>query len=305
MSRKIDLESMFPDPVAAARLMRAQGTRWSYCPGGHELPHRLAWGRCSPVDCVDAGAPVAGGDQFMGAHPGAGRKREMDLLPQGQEKRAMKTAASPEEAEKTRAQTEEALSLMKLVGIRGAREALHPTPEIPARPDLKQVGGKEYVKQRLADIAPAMLERKIFTALYNPGAAGDSAAEELLDRAGFPRKADANARGSGPVMFVVGMVNPYEQQKADRKQGMKASTRILDGGGHHGWDADDEAGKLPGGHGHGSADAVRVDGDGDEGVAVGGAGAGARGAQNGASGDEDLADGGDDAEAGVSSPDEG
>jgi hypothetical protein len=221
---KTDLENLFPDPERILQAQRSAAPHFMRCPGGHLLPNRTTSGRCSPMDCVERPKLQPGSkaqkDAAVNMRP---YEAEMRLQPVGTEQASTEPTLTAE-AEMALAQAKEALVLMRLVGIKQAREALHPMPKVPAAPT--GVSQKEYVKQRLEDIAPYLLERKIFTALFNPGDAGDEAAAELLERAGFPRKTDPAPDYRGPVIFVGGtFVSPYSQQKELRNE----QPRVVEG----------------------------------------------------------------------------
>lgn len=221
--KKADLSKIFPEPDVTRQRMAREYPALMKCPRGHVLPHRLMWGRCNPLECVDHGEPgttKSGHDKSLSeSQP---YRREMELLPRGLEKVARVPAGSPEEAILAEARAEEAVEVMRMIGIQAARQAIHPLPELPEAPSLKDLGPRDYVKQRLQDIAPLALERQVFDMLYNPTSRGREAAEELLDRAGYPRKPEQTPNFRGPVVFVQNVVNiPYEKQK------------VINGGSNH------------------------------------------------------------------------
>lgn len=230
MSAKIDLESLFPHPESVARSMRAAAPQFMRCPEGHDLPHRSVWGRCSPLVCLaesdTPGVRLARENTNDSRSPIVPYRAEMDSLPRGMEGEAYeRDVADPMEATRSTAQAEEALALMRTVGQKAARDALFPMPELPAAPSLSEVGPAQYIKQRLEQIAPLVLEMKIFESIYGTSAEKRmAAAEELLDRSGMaPRKNDGGGDMRGPVIILAGtqVANPYEAQKT--------LTRIDDG----------------------------------------------------------------------------
>ena len=209
---KLDVEACFPSPESALRVMRAYAPQFMRCPTGHALPHREIWGRCTPLDCCDYGQP--GTQAKPNAAPGP-YQHEQDILPQGLEGEATKRdVPDVAEAAATQAQAEEALSLMRHLGIRRAREFLHPLPELPVPPVLREVGPRAYVRQRLDDIAPYALEKRIHDLLYHPGERGVAAARELLNRAGYGEQVQASPEFRGPVRVTVnvGAKLPYDFQ---------------------------------------------------------------------------------------------
>lgn len=219
---KKDLVGMFPSAEAVRAAFQREGPSWSYCPNWHALPHRTPFGRCTPLDCCDQGEPgtVLGASQTVAGYEGqkalvnvAPYQAEMDMLPRGMERLALnRNVQDAASAARVQAQAEEAIQMMRLVGLKAVREAIHPMPDLPAPPDLKTLGPRAYVKQRLEDVSPLMIERQIFKAVYNPGAAGDDAAKELLDRAGY-RKSEGSQDFRGSVIIVnAGRETPYDAQ---------------------------------------------------------------------------------------------
>ena len=163
--------------------MQSSGSKNMKCPNGHALPHRGEGGRCSPLDCaVDANAPKAPDLQELTVY-------------------AEQTNLIREAQERTRALDE-----------------AFPIGTIPAAPDLKKMGPKEYMRQRLESIAPLALERRIRKMVIDPDGGGDTAASELLDRAGFTRNPDGAIDFGGPVLILrQRFVNPYLKQLEEKK----------------------------------------------------------------------------------------
>ena len=185
------------------------------CPRGHLLPHRLVWGRCSPQDCCDPETTARTRERQLGKDETKAYQDAVALTPRGLEGLAITQEGSPEEAARVMARQEEALAVLRAVGIMEARQAIHPMPDLPPPPDLRTVGPRAYVQQRLEDVAPLALERKIYLARFHPGLVGDQAAEELLDRSGHGRRQEGQPDLRGPVVFVnIGGALPYEAQAA-------------------------------------------------------------------------------------------
>lgn len=91
------------------------------------------------------------------------------------------------------------------------RSALHPLPEIPAPPELAELGPRAYVRKRLEDLTPYLLEARIYRLRYGEDHERAKVEEELLDRAGFTRKPDGLEAGNRQVIVVNNIVNPYAQ----------------------------------------------------------------------------------------------
>jgi len=231
---KVNFEPAFPDPEDELPLMRASAPRFYRCPTGHSLPHRTITGRCTPLDCCDQGEKKK---RKKGATLGP-YEHEQALLPKGLEGKALskkRAARDVAHAEVIRAQAEEALQMQRLAGIQMARQGLHPLPDLPEPPSLKELGAKAYVRQRLDDIAPYALEKRIFDMVYHPGERGVVAAKELLSRAGFGENQAQTPDFRGPVRVsvVVGTKLPFDEQVTINEQKEVVGERLLrrgDGG---------------------------------------------------------------------------
>lgn len=221
--KKHDYVALFPHPEAMLRTMRSAAPAFMRCPNGHDLPHRVSWGRCSPADCCDYGQPntrsTGKGAGFEGERKRLANtvpyKDEMDMLPMGLESMAVdEKGIDLSEAAYTQERAKEAVRIMSALGQNAALEAAHPLPELPPPPDLKALGPQQYVKQRLEDISPYLLEMKIAELKF---AGSQKTRSELLadlmDRAGHGRKPDNVVNVTAPVMFVQGFQSPYERQK--------------------------------------------------------------------------------------------
>lgn len=235
---------MFPDPAEGLQVFRAQAPMFMRCPQDHLLPNRTVYGRCSPVDCAKWGEPGTVNYTMRNSLDEAAGQRaeeraakqlepwraEMDLMPRGMEQDALKRqAGDPAEAERVMAQAAEALEMMRRIGTMAARAAIHPLPEVPPPPDLKKLGPKEYVKQRLQDVAPLALERKILAMRFDPGPKGDAAAEDILDRAGYGRKPEVKEHPRSPVQISlsVGQQLPYDLQGKPQVVDASSPPRVL------------------------------------------------------------------------------
>lgn len=147
------------------------GAWFDMCPRGHQLPHRMKEGRCTPWFCLT--------EQNIA-------KRVVNevidsILPSDE---------TSEEIHQMRA------------AMRAWQEA-HPLPQVPtADNDLLTTDPRAYMRKRLEQIAPVALERRIRTVLMDPTGKGDKAAEELLDRAGFTRKPPPDQGQRQPVVIV-------------------------------------------------------------------------------------------------------
>ena len=215
MTTKTDFSNLFPSPEAVLRQLQEAAPEHYRCPRGHLLPHRLVWGRCSPQDCCDPETTARTRERQLGKDETKAYQDAVALTPRGLEGLAITQEGSPEEAARVMARQEEALAVLRAVGIMEARQAIHPMPDLPPPPDLRTVGPRAYVQQRLEDVAPLALERKIYLARFHPGLVGDQAAEELLDRSGHGRRQEGQPDLRGPVVFVnIGGALPYEAQAA-------------------------------------------------------------------------------------------
>ena len=138
------------------------------CPGGHPLPHVLPSGaRCSPLDCAD--------------------------------QEAIQALRGPAENPTTHAEVAVAV-LAELTSMKQAWDALHPLPQL-AEPEVRPIH-PDYVKKRLKQVESIALERRIRRVIHDPGLEGEAAAAELLDRAGYTRKPEADINFNGPVLVV-------------------------------------------------------------------------------------------------------
>lgn len=86
---------------------------------------------------------------------------------------------------------------------REAWDAVHALPPVPEAPLLTSTSSvAEYMRKRLQQLAPVMLERRIRTAILDPGAKGDEAAREVLNRAGFTERPEGRVEFNGPVLIA-------------------------------------------------------------------------------------------------------
>lgn len=161
---------------APAAEPRPSGAGLFQCPRRHPLPHRvLGRGRCTLEECCIA---------RLGPH-GAMRK------------------AIQKENREAQAFAEETESLLEQKGRMAAWDAVHPLPKITAPPEIKPGESvHRYLRARAAQAAPLALERVIRRALLQPGAGGDAAADNILDRVGFSRKSEPTIENNGPVFIV-------------------------------------------------------------------------------------------------------
>lgn len=223
MSKKIDIHELLPSPREIRKAFVHRAAHFMHCPKGHELPYRMPYGRCSPLHCCEGEIGTEEGqrrDTDFRQGVAAAFRKDMEILPRGFEAKAVTTAPfTAEEAEQKEAHAEEALRLMRLLGISNARQALHPLPELPPPPDLKELGPDAYIKKRLADVAPFALEREIFEMRYDPTEKGRESAQKILARAGFGEKKDSGASFSGPViMLSMPGATPYDAQMRGREK---------------------------------------------------------------------------------------
>lgn len=180
------------------------------CPGGHWLPHRVECGRCTPVTCVDEKGTV-GKTVDPNVEPYA---EQMKLTPRGLEQMVVEERVDTAEE----ASMLEAASIAKLTALRAkaayqATAAIAGIPEMPAPPATLGISPEEYVRQRLLDISPVLLEMKISEVMYGNPARKSEVLSELLDRASVaPRNAEKQPDLRGPVTIVNIGVNPYQQQ---------------------------------------------------------------------------------------------
>lgn len=137
------------------------------CPNGHTLPHRMHKLRCSVLDCCAEGEDL--------------KSKAEGLL----------------EASRTTSLLDEASAQLQ------ALDEAWPVPEVPRVTSVQaKLPAKEFMRQRLENVAPAMLERRIRVAALDPGAAGKEAQQELLDRAGYTRNPEPSLEFNGPVLIM-------------------------------------------------------------------------------------------------------
>src|SRR5687768_15521905 len=128
MSKPTDWDAFLPDAKVARAALQSKAPYYFACPKGHGLPHRRAWGRCSAFDCCDE----AGAAPEHQMPPEAEPYPDMDLLPRGEERRAMsRKVEGPGDAERLEAMAEESVLLMQQAGRAMARASFHPFPELP------------------------------------------------------------------------------------------------------------------------------------------------------------------------------
>jgi hypothetical protein len=193
--------------------MQTHSPRFMRCPNGHGLPHRSGPMRCSPIDCHDFGqGRERKQDSNENARP---YKAEMAMLPLSTEGRAITAAAERDMAEvvKYEAQSKEAVAIMAKIGRKAAWDAAHAMPDPAGLPAIdSKLQPKEWVAERLKQIAPYALELKIRSLIFDGNLA---AAEDLLDRAGFTRRPDISPQAQSPVIFVTlgkDAKSPYDAQ---------------------------------------------------------------------------------------------
>lgn len=158
------------------------------CPVGHPLPRRSKKGRCTPLECCE------GTNSLW---------------------KKVRTEVN-EGLKKATAYAEETAVLVEQEDRMAAWNKAHPLPPMPVAAAVsKKLSVREYMKQRLEEVAPYMLERRIRMAALMPDSRGEKAAMELLDRAGFTRRPEAEVRYEGPVL-IMNMQRenlPWEAQK--------------------------------------------------------------------------------------------
>lgn len=216
-NKKINYSSLIPDPEDTLNVLRAGAPHFYRCPGGHSLPHRMLYGRCTPVMCMDAGEPGTGAkrhNHHESEGDGTPYRAEMDAMPRGMEYEVLNRDVHDEgEAERIKAQSKEALGIMRAIGVNAAQNSVHPMPELPDAPAMKAGGERDYVDKRLDQAIPLATEILLFDMKYGPRDVRRRIAEQMLGMRGFSPKSDALPDFRGPVIVVNNVPAPYDAQR--------------------------------------------------------------------------------------------
>lgn len=106
----------------------------------------------------------------------------------------------------------EAKARLKQMVQEGVARLMGGLPALPLPTEAQlQLSPEEYVRQRALIVAPWALEARIHDAAHGDRVTRREAQQELLDRAGFGRRTDAQpALAVPPIQIVIGQ-NPYLQ----------------------------------------------------------------------------------------------
>jgi hypothetical protein len=139
----------------------------------------------------------------------------MDAMPRGTEHQVLERGDIHDEgdAERVKAQSKEALGIMRSIGVNAAQSAVHPMPDLPNAPPVKAGGERDYVDKRLDQAAPLAAEILLFDLKYGPRDVRRSLAEKLLGMRGFSPRSDALPDFRGPVVVVNNIHAPYDAQR--------------------------------------------------------------------------------------------
>jgi hypothetical protein len=221
MSRKIEYSNLIPNPEDILKVLRAGAPHFYRCPGGHALPHRMIYGRCTPLLCLDAGEPgTVKHTNRESEGDGAPYRAEMDAMPRGMEHEVLDRDVHDEgNAIRVAAQSKEALGIMRSIGVNAAQNSVHPMPELPDAPALKSGGERDYVDKRLDQAAPLAAEILLFDLKFGPRDVRRALAEKILGMRGFSPKSDALPDFRGPVVVVNNIQAPYDAQRTLKRAG--------------------------------------------------------------------------------------
>lgn len=99
----------------------------------------------------------------------------------------------------------------------GVEAVIQGRPLLPrvtdAQREQAEKAPEDYVRQRMAAVAPWALEARIKAAASGPVHERREAQQELLDRGGFGRRNDTNPMSALPAIVVKLENNPYLQQQ--------------------------------------------------------------------------------------------
>lgn len=187
----------------AIKTMAAALEAFFTCPKGHKLPHRRGRkGRCSPFDCCQAKGHAW----------------------------AVVRAAEKQQLAETSAYSEETMRLREARDRMRAWNEAHALPQLPPPP--KRMGTvQQYLKERMDQVAPLMLEMKIRKAMLDPSEGGLRQADDLLDRQGTTRNPGQTAATGGPVLilnFNPQEHSPYEAQVRPSELPARAATAVVE-----------------------------------------------------------------------------
>jgi len=191
VSKPTDFSNLFPAPGAVLEALQGVAPQLFKCPNGHGLPHEVAWGRCSPVMCVDRA-------ELRPPPEDSPSYAEDTVRPLGVKRRKV---ADPVEAEAINAQAEEAAELIRRQAKRAAQEALMPPPPFPVMPSKPD---RAAVELYLNELAVYGAWKRAFDLRFGTQADSKDAAQEFMDRAGYPRKKEAAASLRAPIIINLG-----------------------------------------------------------------------------------------------------
>ena len=188
------------------------------CPNGHRLPNRKPWGRCSPAGCCDDGDVVRRypGGATRGTREVGPADREIDLVPLRFEQEAVeKVPEGPQQALAVSEQAAESLQWLRATARKAARDALVPPPPLPASPPPRPgaQGARQWVEQRLAELAPHAVRELEMGLLFGGLTQRQEAAKEVLDRAGHSKNRPPSQIFNGPVLIVNQGATPWDKQR--------------------------------------------------------------------------------------------
>jgi hypothetical protein len=214
--------------------------RAKFCPGGHELPHKVGNGNCTVLFCLEKDAvpdlnprtfvPLKGTKKIADAKVSLKEKavalqQDTHVGQTSQELREVFPATdAASKAAREGGKVEELEQLQVLAAQAGryaARKRLFP---VPAFTDEKQAAG--FVEKRLMELAPEAVAQLEYDLKMGDGKARTDAAKDILDRAGFS-KSDREGKAQAPVIII----NPeavMAQLPWARRKAVEASNVVVE-----------------------------------------------------------------------------
>lgn len=194
----------------------APPSKW--CPGKHELPHKVGNLNCTALFCADDAAKMPKLEPRTYKGHGANHTRDVknvkhdlkakakllqeqtflsvdskelrEIMP-GKDKATIDARAAGKVEEMEQLQV-----LAAQAGRYAARKRLFPTPDFT---DEKQAAG--FVEKRLMELAPEAVAQLEYDLKMGDAKARTDAAKDILDRAGFS-KSDRDGKAQAPVIII-------------------------------------------------------------------------------------------------------